>query len=273
MTSLSRREIRITAEKLCWPHSVDHEVTADMELAANTISGLMGASGAGKSTLLKACSGWSDRLAGSIRIQFPETQHPARDGTVHDTVLMPQDSMDLILPWYQVQRNLEIAASFSKIPTPLSVVQKFASLLGLTQNHMKRHPKEISGGERRRLALGMAILRGARLLLLDEPFTGLDFDLRIRLWDVIHKAVKLPHLLPIPVFVESVLLTSHSIEDVSCLCDKTYVIHRNGSSCVTRESTLSSQMPSALFSAARTDEIAGYEVRLRDTILSCQEMP
>ncbi|CAJ0849157.1 hypothetical protein AMST5_00084 [freshwater sediment metagenome] len=122
---------------------------------------MMGPSGSGKSTLLKSVAGLIKPTKGFI-------------GTIGNIGYLPQDSRDIIPPWRTVD----------KLITP-----ETARLLGLVAQ-MSQFPNSLSGGQLRRLAIGFVFSRSKSIYLLDEPFNGLDIDLRERCVSFISAAVK-----------------------------------------------------------------------------------
>lgn len=115
---------------------------------------ILGPSGCGKSTLLRIIAG----------IAVPGQRHSGNIVCNGNVSLLPQDSKDCVLPWKKTNRALE---------------REMINLLGLSglENKLPRH---MSGGQLRRLALGSVISLKRDIVLLDEPLTGLDPDLRNR---------------------------------------------------------------------------------------------
>lgn len=138
------------------------------------VIGLYGPSGAGKSTLLRAIAG-VERLPGTLRVDGQPWQDAA-------TLLppwqrrvgwAPQDG--LLFPHLSVRENL----GYADPPPDPGALASVAAMLEIA-HLLDRRPRHLSGGERQRAALGRALLARPRLLLLDEPFSSLDRDLRSR---------------------------------------------------------------------------------------------
>ncbi len=173
-------------------------------------TGIFGPSGSGKTSLLEALAGWRRPRAGRIvvdgetlfdsaaRVELPPERR--RLGYV------PQDA--LLLPHWNVRQNLEAAGALDR---ELLAVFELEPLLA-------RDVRSLSGGERQRVALARALLQQPRLLLLDEPLTGLDHERRRRALALL-VAVRQRFGVPL-------LFVSHDATDVQVLCDEVVVLER-----------------------------------------------
>ena len=136
---------------------------------------VVGPSGCGKSTLLRIIAGLDAPTHGHLRINGEDAQgqSPAQRG-----VAMVFQSYALY-PHLDVFENMAFALRVAKRPQAeiRAAVEKAADLLGI-RDLLKRKPGELSGGQRQRVAIGRAIVRQPRLLLLDEPLSNLDAGLR-----------------------------------------------------------------------------------------------
>ncbi|MCE5196618.1 MAG: ATP-binding cassette domain-containing protein [Negativicutes bacterium] len=137
-----------------------------LELPKSGVVVLMGPSGCGKTTLLRLLVGLEQADSGSMQQGF---QRPA---------MMFQE--DRLLPQLNVLQNLLVC----RPPGGLAEANRRLEQLGLF-SEAKRYPAELSGGMKRRLALGRALCYDGDALLLDEPLKGLDELQRRRLWQVI----------------------------------------------------------------------------------------
>jgi molybdate transport system ATP-binding protein len=180
-------------------------------------SALVGPSGSGKSTILACIAGvlrpdvGHVQLAGDVLLDTAKKRFvpPERRGigvVFQDRLLFPHLSVRGNLQFgLRRQRNRFI--DFNRLVDVLE-------LGGL----LDRYPHTLSGGERQRIAIGRAILRGPRLLLLDEPLTALDDELKGRVLGYIRRAIA-EYQLP-------TLLVSHDMNDVSYLTNETIRIRR-----------------------------------------------
>jgi len=149
-------------------------------LRAGDIGVLIGPSGCGKTTLLRAVAGLERVAAGEVRI--------SRELVGSDRVHVPAEARRIgmvfqdyaLFPHIDVGRN--VAFGIHQLPKPerAARVAEVLELVGL-DGIQRRYPHELSGGQQQRVALARAMAPKPRLLLLDEPFSNLDVDLRERL--------------------------------------------------------------------------------------------
>lgn len=130
-----------------------HDVT--WQLPRCGVVCLWGPSGCGKTTLLRLVAGLEKPQKGTI------------DGVFRVAMAFQEDRL---LPWLTAMENVTI------IGADESVAHKFLQALGLTAEEMQSVPVHLSGGQQRRVALARALAADSDLLLLDEPFNGLDED-------------------------------------------------------------------------------------------------
>ena len=149
-------------------------------LLAGEIGVLIGPSGCGKTTLLRAVAGLERAQAGSISL----AQETVSGGKVH----MPAEDRRIgmvfqdyaLFPHLDVGHNVAFGLTHLKSQERQQRVAEALDLVGLGKVQ-KRFPHELSGGQQQRVALARALAPKPRLLLLDEPFSNLDVDLRERL--------------------------------------------------------------------------------------------
>jgi iron(III) transport system ATP-binding protein len=149
-------------------------------LAAGEIGVLIGPSGCGKTTLLRAVAGLEALSAGQIRLQNEVVGSPGMQ-------LPPERrGIGMVFQDYALFPHLDVARNVAfglqgMAPTARSErVQEVLALVGL-EGLGARRPHELSGGQQQRVALARALAPRPRLLLLDEPFSNLDVELRERL--------------------------------------------------------------------------------------------
>ena len=149
-------------------------------LAAGDIGVLIGPSGCGKTTLLRAVAGLERASAGTVRlgqdlVSSPEAHIPAEQRRIG---MVFQDYA--LFPHLTVERNVDFGLQHLARDARSARVREVLSLVGL-DGLQGRYPHELSGGQQQRVALARALAPSPRLLLLDEPFSNLDVDLRERL--------------------------------------------------------------------------------------------
>lgn len=162
-----------------------------LEIRTGEFVSLLGASGCGKSTLLKSIAGLLEVREGEISIDGKEITSisPEKRGTV----IVFQDLR--LFPHMTVEQNIAFAMEIKKIPKD-EQKRKIEELLEAVQlsGFEKRKIREMSGGQKQRVALARAIAADPKILLLDEPFSSLDENLReemARLVKKLHKQLGL----------------------------------------------------------------------------------
>ncbi len=168
------------------------------------IHGLIGRNGSGKTMLMKCICGFIKPTEGKITV----------DGkVVGDDVDFPKDMGIIIetpgfIPYYSGYKNLKLIAGLNN-KIKKDEIKATMVKVGLDPN-LKRHVRKYSLGMRQRLGLAQAIMENPKILVLDEPFNGLDKD-----------GVKdmREYLLEYKEQGKTILICSHSAEDISILCD------------------------------------------------------
>ena len=175
------------------------------EVAAGEVFGLLGPNGAGKTTTLESILGLVRPDAG--RIEIEGDADPARVRAKIGAVLQATGLPDKITP----REALMVFGAFYSTPLDLQILlERF----GLAE---KAHAAfdTLSGGQKQRLALALAFVGNPRLLLLDEPTTGLDPQMRREVQD---------HVAAIREEGRAVLLATHDLAEAERLCDRIAVI-------------------------------------------------
>ena len=166
-------------------HRVSHlKVTAEgvvavddfnLEIADREFIVLVGPSGCGKSTTLRMVAGLEDISGGELLI----------DGKLVNDVAPKDRDIAMVFqsyalyPHMTVRENMAFPLKLKKVPQPEidKKVNEAAEILGITE-YLERKPKALSGGQRQRVAIGRAIVREPKVLLMDEPLSNLDAKLR-----------------------------------------------------------------------------------------------
>ncbi|QDL53856.1 ABC transporter ATP-binding protein [Rhodoferax aquaticus] len=149
-------------------------------LKVGEIGVLIGPSGCGKTTLLRAIAGLESTHSGHIRlngITVSSAQH-ALPAEQREMGMVFQDYA--LFPHMTVDQNIGFGIHAWSKPQRQARILEVLQLVGL-QSHASRYPHELSGGQQQRVALARALAPKPKLLLLDEPFSNLDVDLRERL--------------------------------------------------------------------------------------------
>lgn len=201
----------------------DFTLCVNDQLSLDGVTAVFGPSGSGKSTLLRLLMGLVPPDRGTVRLG----DEVLVDTSVRKSLPVHRRGLGLVfqdgrlLPHLSVERNLRFAvarARASNIHFTLAGVVEIFDLSAL----LARQPETLSGGERQRVALAQAILAQPRLLMLDEPLTGLDTD---RKQDILPYLVRLKQSLAVPI-----LYVSHDVREVAQLADRALIL--NGGSVV-----------------------------------------
>jgi multiple sugar transport system ATP-binding protein len=147
----------------------------DLEIPAGEFAVLVGQSGCGKSTLLRTIAGLEDADAGTIEIAGEVVNDaPPRD---RDIAMVFQNYA--LYPYMTVYDNIAFGLRARKTPADVidTKVKQAAGILAIA-HLLQRYPRQLSGGQLQRVAIGRAIVRNARLYLFDEPLSNLDAQLR-----------------------------------------------------------------------------------------------
>lgn len=151
----------------------------DLDIAAGRVTGLFGPSGCGKTTLMRAIVGSQQNVVGDVRVLGLPAGSSALRSQVGYVTQAPSVYTDLT-----ARENL---AYFARVVgAPRSRVQEVITMVGLSED-ADRPAASLSGGQRARVSLGVALLGSPRLLVLDEPTVGLDPVIRRELWEEFHR--------------------------------------------------------------------------------------
>lgn len=143
---------------------------------------IIGPSGCGKSTLLKIINGLETEYSGDVLLDGVNVNNiPVNK---RDIVLMFQDN--LLFPHMTIFENIEFSLKMKKYPKHKikNMVDEVAKDIHL-QDKLNKYPRELSGGQQRRVALARAVISKPKLLLLDEPFTGLDKEIKLEIMNLV----------------------------------------------------------------------------------------
>jgi lipooligosaccharide transport system ATP-binding protein len=178
-----------------------------------TCTGLLGPNGAGKSTTMKMLMGLTQRSGGSLTIFGTDTTKLSREERVRISLVPQDDNLD---PDLTVYENLLVYGMFFGIPREV-LKERVPKLLGYMQLSEKADARvnQLSGGMKRRLTIGRALVNDPDLPFLDEPTTGLDPQARVMIWQRILELKKQG---------KTLLLTTHYMDEAQRLCDHIIMI-------------------------------------------------
>jgi len=217
----------------------------DFDIEEGEVFGLLGPNGAGKTTTVEILEGYRTHDAGEVTVLGHDPQHPGPDFRQRIGVVLQQSEL---WPNLSVLETHRVFAGYYEHPRDVGEV---IELVGLAEKRNAR-VKTLSGGQKRRLDLGVALVGDPDLVFLDEPTTGFDPAARRAAWEMIRSLRSLG---------KTVLLTTHYLDEAEQLADRVAVM-REG-----RIVTIGT--PRELTSADREVEIRyhrnGEEVLLRTT--------
>ena len=183
----------------------------DLDIPRGAIFGLLGPNGAGKSTLINILAGLVKKSAGSVNIWgFDQDENPRQSRAAIG--VMPQElNLD---PFFTPKASLDMQAGLYGVPKALRKTDEILRLIGL-EDKANAYARSLSGGMRRRLLLGKALVHSPQILVLDEPTAGVDIGLRQMLWYNVRQ---------LNADGMTVILTTHYLEEAQEMCDQIAII-------------------------------------------------
>jgi lipooligosaccharide transport system ATP-binding protein len=196
-------------------HFGDATVVDDLSfaIAPGECLGVIGPNGAGKTTTIRMCLGLTTPDAGTITalgLSMP------RDALAIKGQLGVVSQFDTLDPDFTCAENLMVYGRYFGLPTAV-IRERIPRLLEFAALSHKADakPGELSGGMKRRLSLARALINDPRLLLLDEPTTGLDPQARHLMWERLQMLLQQG---------KSILLTTHFMDEAERLCSRLLVL-------------------------------------------------
>lgn len=189
----------------------ENELYKDFNLSFSKgkTTAVIGPSGCGKTTLLRILSGLEDYECGSILGLPGEEKKNERISFVFQE--------DRLLPWLSVSENISfVLNSFLQKKEREIRVRDVLELVKM-RDYAKAYPKELSGGMKRRVAIARALAYDAELILMDEPFKGLDDALKEEIQEDIKKQQKNRK--------QTIVLITHDWKDAQNMADRIYRFH------------------------------------------------
>ena len=185
----------------------------DLEVERGKCFGLLGPNGAGKTTTIKLILGQSPLSGGQLKVFGQPMPQAARMVRARAGVVPQSDNLD---PDVTVAENLKVYASYfaisaQKIAERMNYLLNFAALTDRADTKIE----VLSGGLKRRLTIARALVNEPELVVLDEPTTGLDPQVRHLIW---------ARLRDLKLSGKTLLLTSHYMEEAERLCDELVII-------------------------------------------------
>jgi ABC-2 type transport system ATP-binding protein len=199
----------------------------DFEIEAGEVFGLLGPNGAGKTTTVEILEGYRKRDRGTVEVLGEDPQRAGLDWRDRIGVVLQSSAM---YPNLSVAESLELFAGYYRDPLdPDQVV----GLIGLEEKRTAR-VRTLSGGQMRRLDLGLGLIGNPEVLFLDEPTTGFDPAARRAAWEVIRSLRSLG---------KTILLTTHYLDEAESLADRVAVLREGMIAAIGRPADLTGSAP------------------------------
>jgi ABC-2 type transport system ATP-binding protein len=204
MSAISVRDLRKSYGAL----EAVREISFDVE--RGEVFGLLGPNGAGKTTTVEILEGYRKRDAGSVEVLGVDPAHADGDWRERIGVVLQSSAMYETLT---VAESLALFAGYYSQPRPVDEVVQLVGLREKRDTVVRR----LSGGQRRRLDLGLALVGDPELIFLDEPTTGFDPHARRQAWETLRSLRSLG---------KTILLTTHYLDEAERLADRVGVLRQ-----------------------------------------------
>ena len=184
----------------------------DLTIERGSIFGLLGPNGAGKSTLINILAGLVTKTSGSAEICGHDIETDMRRARASIGVVPQEVALDAYFTPYQA---MELQAGYYGVPKSERRSDEILAVLGLADKR-DTYVRQLSGGMKRRLLIGKALVHNPPVLILDEPTAGVDIELRRKLWAYVEELHSRG---------TTIILTTHYLEEAQALCDRIAIIH------------------------------------------------
>jgi len=182
----------------------------DLDVRRGEVFAFLGPNGAGKTTTTEILEGYRKRTGGHVTVLGEDPERAGRSWRERVGMVLQTLNPD---PYLTVRESLELFAGYYRSARP---VEDVIELIGLGDRADVR-ARELSGGQQRRLDVGMALVGDPELLFLDEPTTGFDPSARRHAWEMIAGLRDLG---------KTVFLTTHYMDEAQRLADRVAIIAR-----------------------------------------------
>ena len=183
-----------------------------LSIPRGSVFGLLGPNGAGKSTLINIMAGLTLKSGGMVRIWGRDIDHEPRNARAAIGVVPQEINID---PFFTPWALLDLQAGLYGVPRRERQTEAVLKTIGLWDKR-KAYARALSGGKRRRVLIGKAMVHRPPVLVLDETTAGVDIEMRRQLWDSV-RALNREGV--------TVLLTTHYLEEAEQLCDRIAIIN------------------------------------------------
>ena len=176
----------------------------DLQIRRGEIFALLGPNGAGKTTIIEILEGHRNRTSGDVTVLGHDPEHNNPSSRNRLGIVLQDNGVE---PYLKVREILEQYTGFYENPKPVEEILLITNLL----EQRDSYPKQLSGGQQRRLDFAICLCGDPDLLFLDEPTTGFDPSARRSAWELI---------LHLKSLGKTILLTTHYMDEAEALADK-----------------------------------------------------
>jgi ABC-2 type transport system ATP-binding protein len=182
----------------------------NLTISRGSVYGVLGRNGAGKTTLVECLVGLRKPDKGKITLFKKDGNETTFSDMKEHVGVQPQEMA--LFEYQTVEETFELFESFYRDSIPVDELLEKLKLTEIKNMQIRK----LSGGQKQRVILGVALIGKPEILLLDEPTTGLDVQVRLLIWNIINEFKKEG---------KTVLMTTHYMEEVENLCDCISILH------------------------------------------------
>ncbi len=182
----------------------------DLEVEVGAVFAFLGPNGAGKTTTVEILEGYRERTSGAVEVLGADPAQGGRAWRERIGIVLQQCELQ---PLLTVRETLSLYAGYFSRPLPIDETIELVGLADKADDRVGR----LSGGQKRRVDVGAALVGDPELLFLDEPTTGFDPSARRQAWEVIANLRRLG---------KTIFLTTHYMDEAQALADRVAIIAR-----------------------------------------------
>lgn len=205
---------------------------------ADEITAVIGKIGSGKSTFVQHLNGLKQANSGKIFIHQQEQMHQSREWLRRVGIVLQFSQQQLFLSTV----HDELAYAAINFGNQFDVTE-LCKIIGLDPELLSRHPRQLSGGQMKKVAIGSVLAAQPEILILDEPFAGLDWEAQAELIELLQR-LKISGVL--------IIIVTHDLRFVFESCDRVLVFERGA--------IIADETPKHLFSDQQACEQLGIEL-------------
>ncbi len=203
----------LSINNLCFEFEGHAKNTVDslnLNVGASEIVCILGASGCGKTTVLNLIAGLLKPKSGGISVQ---------SGSKEKNSIGYIFQSDALFPWRTVKNNLALAFDLNETldrSKATELIQQYLSMFHLNSDILSKYPAQLSGGMRQRVSIIQSLMFDPELLLLDEPFSALDYYTKLKLEEEFCQLIKEKQ--------KAAILVTHDIEEAVSMGTRAYIM-------------------------------------------------